>query len=160
MSLLMKALEKAAKDRDDARAEPDAVTADAPAAAAATPRSELTLEPLRIEPHATAPTPEPPVRHAAASRGSAAGTPSREQAQAASVLEAGSGACLSEEAGGRAFFLGELSGHQLDGDFAVEDGVAPAMEHAHAAAPDPLEKLVSTELRRHGEVVIVSAARV
>ena len=90
----MKALEKAAKDRDDARAEPDAVTAEA-APVAAAPRSELTLEPLRIEPQPAAPVQEPPARPAAASRGAAARTPSREQAQAASVLEAGSGARTS-----------------------------------------------------------------
>jgi len=70
MSLLMKALEKAAKDRVDARTEP----------AATSPMNELSLEPLAAEAPG-APGQEAPPRPAAA--------PSREQAQAASVLQAG-----------------------------------------------------------------------
>jgi tetratricopeptide (TPR) repeat protein len=65
MSLLMKALEKAAKDRVDARVEP--ASAPAPAAAAAMPdpaRTELTLEPIA---HDTPPT------HPSERGGSAAG---------------------------------------------------------------------------------------
>jgi tetratricopeptide (TPR) repeat protein len=69
MSLLMKALEKAAKDRGDARTEP----------AAASPMNELSLEPLAAQ-EPGAPRPEASPRPAAA--------PSREQAQAASVLQA------------------------------------------------------------------------
>jgi Flp pilus assembly protein TadD len=89
MSLLMKALEKAAKDRGEARSEPVAAT---PAAAVAPARSELSLEPMgtgapAMEP-STAPraesTPRPAAgapRAAAAPSASASST-SREQAQA------------------------------------------------------------------------------
>lgn len=68
----MKALEKAAKDRMDARAEPVAVEAAASTAAAS---KELSLEPLAAEAPA-APKAE------AASRPAAAPAPAREQAQA------------------------------------------------------------------------------
>jgi tetratricopeptide (TPR) repeat protein len=71
MSLLMKALEKAAKDRIDARAEPVA----AAATAAAPANKELTLEPMAPEAPA-APGAE------AAPRPAAAAAPAREQAQA------------------------------------------------------------------------------
>jgi hypothetical protein len=71
MSLLMKALEKAAKDRMDARAEPVAVEAAAPAPAA----KELSLEPIAAEAPAA---PRPDV----AQRPVAAAAPAREQAQA------------------------------------------------------------------------------
>ena len=90
MSLLMKALEKAAKDRVDARTEPapeEPVVAAAPAA-----KSELTLEPLGAlgadhpQP-ASPPRPEAPARAAATPRAAPAAT-SREQARAASVLAA------------------------------------------------------------------------
>jgi len=75
MSLLMKALEKAAKDRVDARTEP-----------AAAPISELALEPLAAEAPG-APRPETTPRQAAApARPYAA--PAIERAQAASVLQA------------------------------------------------------------------------
>jgi cytochrome c-type biogenesis protein CcmH/NrfG len=86
MSLLMKALEKAAKDRGEARAEPAAANATAPAAAtaaAASPRGELTLEPLTSEPPAAG---APPGSGVAARP--AAGASAREQARAASVLQA------------------------------------------------------------------------
>ena len=80
----MKALEKAAKDRDDARAEPATAAPAAAAMPSAAPKSELTLEPLAP----AAPAPEAPARpSAAASRASARA--SREQVQAAEVLEAG-----------------------------------------------------------------------
>jgi tetratricopeptide (TPR) repeat protein len=71
MSLLMKALEKAAKDRMDARAEPVAVEAAAPAPAA----KELSLEPMAAE------APAAP-RADVAPRPVAAAAPAREQAQA------------------------------------------------------------------------------
>jgi len=74
MSLLMKALEKAAKDRIDARTEPVAAAAAAtPAPAPAT--KELTLEPMAPEAPA-APKAE------AAPRPAVAAAPAREQAQA------------------------------------------------------------------------------
>ena len=71
MSLLMKALEKAAKDRMDARSEPVAAEAVARAPAA----KELTLEPLAAEASA-APRAEPAPRPAPVA------APAREQAQA------------------------------------------------------------------------------
>jgi tetratricopeptide (TPR) repeat protein len=71
MSLLMKALEKAAKDRMDARAEPVAVGVAVPAPAA----KELTLEPLAAD-APTTPRAEPAPRPAPAA------VPTREQAQA------------------------------------------------------------------------------
>lgn len=71
MSLLMKALEKAAKDRIDARAEPVAAAAAAPAPA----NKELSLEPMAPE------APAAP-RAEAAPRPVAAAAPAREQAQA------------------------------------------------------------------------------
>ena len=76
MSLLMKALEKAAKDRVEARTEP----------ATASPSSELALEPLAVE-ASGAPRPEAPSRPAAAPARSYA-APATERAQAASVLQA------------------------------------------------------------------------
>jgi hypothetical protein len=72
MSLLMKALEKAAKDRIDARAEPVAAAA---AAAPAPAAKELSLEPMAAE------APAAP-RAEAAPRPAAAAAPAREQAQA------------------------------------------------------------------------------
>jgi tetratricopeptide (TPR) repeat protein len=71
MSLLMKALEKAAKDRMDARAEPVAVESATPAPAA----KELSLEPMAAE------APGAP-RADVAPRPVAAAAPAREQAQA------------------------------------------------------------------------------
>jgi len=76
MSLLMKALEKAAKDRVEARTEP----------ATASPNSELALEPLAAE-ASGAPRPEASSRPAAAPARSYA-APATERAQAASVLQA------------------------------------------------------------------------
>src|SRR5258706_29346 len=83
MSLLMKALEKAAKDRVEARSEPAA------AAPAGAPKSELTLEPMTAEAPASAARAEAPAGSAAAPH-SAASASAREQAKAASVLQAGS----------------------------------------------------------------------
>ena len=77
MSLLMKALEKAAKDRGDARTEP----------AAAAPVNELALEPLAAE-ASGAPRPEATSRQSAAPARTYA-APAKERAQAASVLRAG-----------------------------------------------------------------------
>jgi len=77
MSLLMKALEKAAKDRGDARTEPAAVA----------PVNELALEPLAAE-ASGAPRPEAPPRQSAAPARTYA-APAKERAQAASVLQAG-----------------------------------------------------------------------
>ncbi len=77
MSLLMKALEKAAKDRVETLAEP----------VAASPNSELALEPLAAEPSG-APRPEAPSRPAAAPASATYTAPSTERAQAASVPQA------------------------------------------------------------------------
>jgi tetratricopeptide (TPR) repeat protein len=79
MSLLMKALEKAAKDRDDARQEAPA-TAHAGAAAA---RSELSLEPMASE------RPGAPQPATAAQSQERATSAARDHAQAATVLQAG-----------------------------------------------------------------------
>src|SRR5688572_5296903 len=95
MSLLMKALEKAAKDRGETRKEPVETAAAAAAPAAAPPRSELSLEPLRPE-ASSAPSSAPRVNtpHAAATQRSvaAAAAPPREaaaqQAQASTVMQA------------------------------------------------------------------------
>ncbi len=78
MSLLMKALEKAAKDRVDARTETVAATA--------TAKAELSLEPLAAETPA-APRPEGVPRPATPPRTPATAA-TREQAQAATVLQA------------------------------------------------------------------------
>jgi len=80
MSLLMKALEKAAKDRIDARAEPGAAAAAAPAPAA----KELTLEPMVPE------APAAPMADAAPRPAAATSAPAREpaQAQAGTILQA------------------------------------------------------------------------
>jgi len=88
MSLLMKALEKAAKDRVDARQE---VPATASAGAVPSAHAELSLEPLSAE-TSTSPEPAPPPAPGAA----------REQAQAATVLQAaarasGAGASLRSQ---------------------------------------------------------------
>jgi Flp pilus assembly protein TadD len=97
MSLLMKALEKAAKDRGETRKEPAAAeTAAATAPAAAAPRSELSLEPLRPEasPAPSAPRPDAPRAAAAPAppRPVGAAAPQREtaqaQAQASTVVQA------------------------------------------------------------------------
>jgi Tfp pilus assembly protein PilF len=110
----MKALEKAAKDRDEARAEPVATTpagereasqpatytpsmpgTAAPAAPAAQPgpRSELSLEPMPVTPEpsiaAAAPRAEPPTRPAGTARAGRSEASSREQqAKAATVMQA------------------------------------------------------------------------
>jgi len=81
MSLLMKALEKAAKDRMDARAEPVAAEAAAPAS----PAKELSLEPLGAEAPAA---PAPSRAEAAPPRPAAAVAPAREQAHASAVMQA------------------------------------------------------------------------
>ena len=83
MSLLMKALEKAAKDRSEARAETTAA-----AAAAGSAKAELSLEPFGPE-TAAAPRPEAAPRPVAApGRAPAPAPPTREQTQAAAVLQA------------------------------------------------------------------------
>ena len=78
MSLLMKALEKAAKDRGAARETPATPAAAEPVAAAEKPQSmELTLEPLHTDaPSAAQPAKQPPP------------SASREQARAATVIQA------------------------------------------------------------------------
>lgn len=80
----MKALEKAAKDRMDARAEPVAVEATAPAPGPSPAANELTLEPIAAE------TPVVP-RAEAAPRPVAPAATSRDQAQvqASTVMQAG-----------------------------------------------------------------------
>jgi tetratricopeptide (TPR) repeat protein len=105
MSLLMKALEKAAKDRGEAR--PEAARANAPAAASSTPstaapaRSELSLEPISASqaPAAaplradTAPRPAAPPRSAqaappAAAPAAEAADRAQSQKEASTVLQA------------------------------------------------------------------------
>ncbi len=90
MSLLMKALEKAAKDRGDARAEAG-VPATAPA------KSGLELEPIAAAPPAAS-RPDPAPRAAPPARAPVA-APTREQAQAATVLQAGGRAPAAGGAG-------------------------------------------------------------
>jgi tetratricopeptide (TPR) repeat protein len=89
--LLMKALEKAAKDRGETRKEPVETAAAAAAPATAPPRSELSLEPLRPEAQ-SAPRVDTPHAAAAAPRPAAAAAPPREtaeaQAQASAVVQA------------------------------------------------------------------------
>lgn len=106
MSLLMKALEKAAKDRGETRPVEPAPASPAMAAAAAAPaaaappsaqaRSELSLEPMGAEPSAAAraeparpAAPVPPRAGTPAAPPAPAGA--REQAQAATVLQASAG---------------------------------------------------------------------
>jgi Flp pilus assembly protein TadD len=91
MSLLMKALEKAAKDRVDARAEPAAAAA-APAQAPAQTRSELSLEPLAPATPGAARADTAPRPTAAGAPLASAAAPAREQAQtqAANALQAAS----------------------------------------------------------------------
>lgn len=85
MSLLMKALEKAAKDRVETRKDVETPAA----AAAAQTRSDLSLEPLRTEPPLTV-QPDAPRSPAAGPQRAAADAPSREksQAQASTVMQA------------------------------------------------------------------------
>ena len=85
MSLLMKALEKAAKDRVDTAGEPAAPAGPAAPSAPATINSELTLQPV-AEPAAAprAPAPPAPGKSAAA----AATGPARESAQTAALIRA------------------------------------------------------------------------
>jgi Flp pilus assembly protein TadD len=105
MSLLMKALEKAAKDRGETRAEPPVATTPVPA------KSELSLEPMSAEAPAapradTTPRMAPTPRTAAvaipapAARESA---PAREQvqaqAQAAAVMQAAAGGASADSSG-------------------------------------------------------------
>jgi tetratricopeptide (TPR) repeat protein len=112
MSLLMKALEKAAKDRNDSRVEPVqspvSVSAAAPAAATpAAPKTELTLEPMASEspaplrPEAATPRAAPPAR------GPAAAAPAREpaQAQASTIIQAGGAGRAAAEEGGVVEYL-------------------------------------------------------
>jgi tetratricopeptide (TPR) repeat protein len=111
MSLLMKALEKAAKDRNEARVEPVqspvSVSTSAPAAATpAAPRNELTLEPMAAEP-----PPSPPsargggaaggVPGAPPAREPAAVAPAREpaQAQASTIIQAGGASRPADDEG-------------------------------------------------------------
>jgi Flp pilus assembly protein TadD len=85
MSLLMKALEKAAKDRGETRNEP--ATAATTAAAPAPAKSDLTLEPLRPEAPAS-PPPQSPRPGMAAPRAAAAPAREQTQAQASTVMQA------------------------------------------------------------------------
>jgi Flp pilus assembly protein TadD len=101
MSLLMKALEKAAKDRGDARVEPvqpPVASTAVPATATSAPRAELTLEPMTPEAPAAPGSPRPVV---APVRPAAAGAPPREpaQTQATTVLQAGGGVRAADEEG-------------------------------------------------------------
>lgn len=86
MSLLMKALEKAAKDRGESRpqsAATEGAAAPAPAPGTGTQATELTLEPLQAD--APAPAPQTP---AAEPRATAKNRTERNQARAATVLQA------------------------------------------------------------------------
>lgn len=91
MSLLMKALEKAAKDRGETQPQPPAAGSTAPAsppsgpAAPKSPPLELTLEPLQAD--APAPPPEPPPA-ATSPRSAAQSRAERNQARAATVMQA------------------------------------------------------------------------
>ena len=88
MSLLMKALEKAAKDRGDGNAEAPPPAAAAPASVAGKAAPELTLEP--VSERAPEPTP-PPRTPAGATRDKAAAAASaRDPAQAAAIIRAAS----------------------------------------------------------------------
>jgi len=127
MSLLMKALEKAAKDRMDARAEPVAAEATAPAPGPAPAANELTLEPIAAE------TPVVPRAEAAPRPVAPAVTP-REQAQvqASTVMQA-SAASRPRRAGIGAYVrahplpvLGTIAGL-----FAVGFGVYVYLQIAH-----------------------------
>jgi tetratricopeptide (TPR) repeat protein len=112
MSLLMKALEKAAKDRNDSRVEPVqspvSVSTSAPAAAVpAAPKTELTLEPISSE----SPAPSRPEavtpRAPSPARGPAAAAPAREpaQTQASTIIQAGGAGGATAEAGGAVEYL-------------------------------------------------------
>lgn len=79
MSLLMKALEKAAKDRIDAQTESAGATA---------PKAELTLEPLAAGAAPAAGKVEPQLK-SAAPQSAAGAAGQREQARAATVMQAG-----------------------------------------------------------------------
>jgi tetratricopeptide (TPR) repeat protein len=90
MSLLMKALEKAAKDREETGAEstPAAATA-AVAPGASTAKSELTLEPIAPQPAAPRERSLSPRKTTGAAPAAPAAAASRESAQAATVIRAG-----------------------------------------------------------------------
>ncbi|MGH8621541.1 MAG: hypothetical protein ACRET3_05315, partial [Burkholderiales bacterium] len=125
MSLLMKALEKAAKDRMDARAEPVAAEAAVPPAAAAA--KELTLEPLAAEAPA-APKAE------VAPRPVAAAAPAREQAQAqaSTVMQAAAASRPARRGVGayvRAYPLPVLGA--IAGLFALGFGIYVYLQIAH-----------------------------
>jgi Tfp pilus assembly protein PilF len=87
MSLLMKALEKAAKDRGDAGAEP-AMPANPSPNAGAKVNSELTLEPIILEPDEPVIQRAPPPREKSASP-SISRTTARDSAKAATIVRAG-----------------------------------------------------------------------
>jgi hypothetical protein len=134
MSLLMKALEKAAKDRGESRPEPTPASAPAAAATSAStaapppssPRSELSLEPMAGEaavasradtPPRPAPPPGPARTASASSAGAHSAGSAREQAQAATVLQASSSRATNSENGAVAYLrshpvaaLGGLAG--------------------------------------------------
>jgi tetratricopeptide (TPR) repeat protein len=81
MSLLMKALEKAAKDRGEAQ-QPVAVPAVAATPVTASPATELTLEPLQVD------APVPPSTAETAPQATAKTRNDRNQARAATVMQA------------------------------------------------------------------------
>jgi Tfp pilus assembly protein PilF len=87
MSLLMKALEKAAKDREDTDAERAAAAPAAATASAAAAKSELTLEPVAPQPAAPR-EPSLAPRQPARAAPTAPAAASRESAQAATVIRA------------------------------------------------------------------------
>ena len=96
----MKALEKAAKDRGEVRPQPAAATDTAPAAqpakSMAAPAMELSLEPLQAD----APAP-PPLQEPAPPRTAAKTRPDRDQARAATVLQASAQAAPAATGGSR-----------------------------------------------------------
>jgi len=168
MSLLMKALEKAAKDRGDARTEP----------AATAPMDELSLEPMAAEAPG-APRPEAAPQQAAA--------PAKERAQAATVLQAttprpSAGGVMAYVRSHSVVVFGTLAGVLAVGFgiyvylqmfhpslFAVQPPIAsrpPAtvlVQAPPAAAvpspPNPVEALSSTPLLRESAAESVPRAR-
>jgi tetratricopeptide (TPR) repeat protein len=104
MSLLMKALEKAAKDRGDTRVEPvqPPVSVATSASAAAPARAELSLEPISPEaPYAARPEATTALRPGAPQRLSTPVTPAPEatQAQASTIMQAGAAGQTDADAG-------------------------------------------------------------
>ena len=65
------------------------------------------------------------------------------------VAEPGARLRLAEEAGAKLVGDLDVARDDLEGHEAIEDRVMGLEDHAHAAAPDPLEDLVLPDLLRH-----------